>query len=203
MRLSVDHTLTTVLRAICHKLDIVIDVRVALVTTVLAFAVIATPSPAPAKSGSRNPSAAQIRRAVSSAERSRSLWATINICNSRRYRDTLGVRGQMPTLGFSASLSMLIGVDYYSTTSKHFVPIQSATAMRKVPLGNAASGLQQGGAVFGPFAAHTGLLDATITFTWKRAGKVLAQIERRTTAGHKDADFGSPPRFSAAQCRIS
>jgi hypothetical protein len=171
--------------------------RAALVTTVLAAALAAAAVPASAGTVG----AGQIARAVRAAEKSRSLWATVNICNSRRYPHDLGVRGQMPTLGFSASLSMVIQVDYWSTTTKRFVPIHNKLATSRLSLGNAARGLEQDGAVF-PFAAHTGLLNATITFTWSRGGKVIGQTVRRTTAGHHDADHSSPPHYSAAQCRI-
>ena len=53
-----------------------------------------------------------------------------------------------------------------------------------------------------PFSAHTGLLNASFTFIWTRGGKIIGQTVRRTTAGHRDADHGSPPHYSAAQCRI-
>jgi hypothetical protein len=179
----------------------VIGMRVTLATTVLALAVIASPSLTLAKSASHAPSAARIRSAVRGAERSSSLWATINICDSRRHPNELGVRGQMPALGFSASLSMVVQVDSYSATTKRFVPIPSPQATAKLPIGTVSSLVEQDGQVF-PFKPHSGLLNATITFTWTRAGKVLGQTKRRTTAGHKSADFGSPPHFSAAQCKI-
>jgi hypothetical protein len=171
--------------------------RAALVTTVLAAALF--PAAVSASAGTVGP--AQIARAVRTAENSRSLWATVNICSSRKYPHALGVRGQMPTLGFSASLAMVIQVDYWSTTSKRFVPIQGKLATSRQSLGTASNGLQQGGAIF-PFAAHTGLLRATITFSWSRGGRLIGQTVRRTTAGHHDADHGSPPHYSAAQCRI-
>jgi hypothetical protein len=189
------------MRAIRHKVDIVIVVRVALATTVLALAVIAAPPHALAKSASRAPTPAQIRRAVRAAEGSSSLWATINICSSRRYPHTLGVRGQMPALGFSASLSMLIQANSWSNAKRRFIPDPSPKATVNVTLGKVSSGLQQDGGLFS-FPADTGPLNATIVFTWTRDGTVLGQTTRRTTAGHMDADFGSPPRFSAAQCRI-
>jgi hypothetical protein len=171
--------------------------RAALATTVLAAAVLVTLAAAAAAAvGPR-----RIAAAVSKAERSPSLWATVNICSSRRDPDSLGIRGQMPTLGFPASLSMVIQVDYWSTATKRFVPIHSAAATTTLSLGEQSTGLQQDGAIF-PFKAHTGLLNATITFTWRRAGKLLGETERRTTAGHPDADYGSPPHFSAAQCTI-
>jgi hypothetical protein len=184
--------------------------RLALATTVLAMAVIAIPPatlaeaaipPATlATAASRGPSRHQIATAIRGAERARSLWATINICSPRAHHDDLGVRGQMPALGFSASLSMLVQVDYWSTGENRFITVTGAK--RTLALGNASSGLQQAGEVFGPFNAHAGLLGATIRFTWTRAGRVLGQALRRTTAGHPDADHGSPAHFSAAQCRI-
>ncbi len=181
--------------------------RAALLTTVLAAGVLMTGVPAaagtvrPARVGPGRVGPARIARAVRSAERSPSLWATVNICSSRKYPHDLGVRGQMPTLGFPASLYMVIQVDYWSAQSRSFLPIQSKLATTRLSLGNASGGLEQGGAVF-PFRPHTGLLNAKVTFTWTRSGKVIGQTVRRTTAGHSDADHSSPPNYSAAQCRI-
>ena len=177
--------------------------RAALATTVLAAAVLVTlaATAAGAVGGVDAVGPHQIATAIARAERSSSLWATVNICSSRRDPDSLGIRGQMPTLGFRASLSMVIQVDYWSISKKRFVPIQSATATTTLALGEQSTGLQQDGAIF-PFKAHTGLLNATITFTWRRAGKLLGETKRRTTAGHPDADYGSPPHFTAAQCTI-
>jgi len=171
--------------------------RAALVTTVLAAALLVAAGTASAGVGS-----AQIARAVRSAEQSRSLWATVNICDTRKYRNAIGVRGQMPALGFSAKLYMVVQVNYWSRTHNRFLPIQSNLATTRLSLGNSANGLEQDGAVF-PFSAHTGLLNATFTFIWTRNGTLIGQTVRRTTAGHHDADHGSPPHYSAAQCRIT
>jgi hypothetical protein len=143
----------------------------------------------------------QVAKAVSAAEHSTSLWATINICSSRSEPDDLGVRGQMPTLGFPSILTMVVQVNYWSSSRKRFVPIKNAAASTTLKLGRLTKGLQQDGAVF-PFSPHTGLLNASITFTWTRNGAVVGKVQRRTTAGHPTADFGSPPRYSAAQCVV-
>jgi hypothetical protein len=171
--------------------------RRALVTTVLAGAVLYPTAPAVAAGVGQT----QIARAVRTAEHSRSLWATVNICDTKAYRNDLGVRGQMPSLGFSASLFMVVQVNYWSGAQRRFLPIQSNLATTRLSVGSSANGLQQDGAVF-PFSAHTGLLNATFTFIWSRGGKVIGQIVQHTTAGHKDADHGSPAHFSAAQCKI-
>ena len=171
--------------------------RAALVTTVLAAAVLLAAGTAAATVGP-----ARIVRAVHNAEQSRSLWATINICDTHKFRNDLGVRGQMPTLGFDASMFMVVQVNFWSADQHRFLPIQSNLATTRLSLGTNSSGLQQDGAVF-PFSAHTGRLNATVTFIWTRGGKIIGQAVRRTTAGHHDAAHGNPPRYSAAQCRVT
>ena len=171
--------------------------RAALVTTVLAAAVLVAAGPASAD----GVGPARIARAVRDAEQSRSLWATVNICDTRKYHNDIGVRGQMPSLGFPSTLYMVVQVNYWSSSQHRFLPIQSNLATTRLSLGRTSNGLEQDGAVF-PFSAHTGRLNATFTFIWTRGDKVIGQTVRRTTAGHRDADHGSPPHYSAAQCRI-
>jgi len=173
-------------------------VRVHLCIAALAT-VLAAASPATfAQATNQPPTSAQIRLAVERAGRSGALWATVNICNTRRYPDRLGIRGQMPSLGFAASLSMDIQVDYLPSAGNRFKPIPGAR--QRIEL-RSTSGLRQEGANWS-FPSHTGILSGTITFEWSLAGRVLAHVTRPTTTGHPDADFGSPPHFSAAQCTI-
>lgn len=173
--------------------------RAALAITVLAIGVAAAAPARIAQASAAAPTRAQIRGAVARAERSRSLWATVNVCDSHRFPHRIGVRGQMPTLGFAASMSMYVQVNYFSKSKHRFEPIRNATM--RVGAGRSATGLEQAGSTFS-FPRHTGLLNATIEFTWTRSGTVLAQTTRRTTAGHRDADYGSPPHYSARECRI-
>lgn len=147
------------------------------------------------------PTARQIARAVANAKRSGSLWATINVCDSPQYRNAVGVRGQMPALGFSSTLSMTIQVEYWSRAARGFVPVPGSAATATENVGRQSTGRQQAGAIF-PFRAHAGLLAATVTFTWKRDGQVIGQAHRWTTAGHPNADYGSPAGYTAARCRI-
>lgn len=169
---------------------------ITLLTAAIAVTVIVPAAAAKA------PTKRQIARAIGSATRSKSLWATVNICNSRRHPHMIGIRGQMPTLGFSATLSMRIQLNYWSTTAKAFAPITSPNAVATRPLGSVSTGLQQDGAEFRFSKQATGMFDATVVFTWTRGGKVIGRATRNTTANHHDADFGSPPHYSAARCLI-
>ncbi len=163
-----------------------------------AVALAASPAVALAAAAT-DPTPAQISHAIHTAERATTLWATVNICDSRRHPHQLGIRGQMPSLGFPAWLSMRIQLNYYSRAHKRFVVDPGSTKV--IRLGRSRSGLQQGGAVYA-FNPHAGLLDATVRFYWRRSGKLLGSTTRTTTGGHAGADFGSPPHFTAAQCRI-
>jgi hypothetical protein len=174
-------------------------VRVALATTVLVLAVGAAGFAGLAQAASHNPTKAQISKAIKNAESSTSLWATVNLCDTKRHRYTIGVRGQMPALGFPAWLSMRIQLNQYETKKRKFVPLSNATAL--VRLGRVSRGLQQAGEQW-TYSAHAGLFNARIQFIWRRSGKLLGQTSRRTTAGHPGADFGEPAHFSAKQCRI-
>jgi hypothetical protein len=166
--------------------------------TLLAATLLAAVSDT-ASAAARSPTGAQIRSAIRRAERSRDLWATINICNTQRYPNTVGIRGQMPTLGFDAQLGMEIGVDYYSAADKAFKPVPGA--QESIPLGTVRSGLQQGGVRF-PLSPHPGTLRGSVKFEWRLGRQLLGRTTRTTKPGHRDADFGDPPRYSNETCVI-
>lgn len=154
---------------------------------------------APALAGS-SPSQAQIRAAVAKARTSKNLWATVNVCGPRGARRTIGIRAQMPGLGFSAQLSVRIQVDYWNVAKRHFVVVADPNAHGLVGLGTVMAGLQQGGESFA--FKHGVYLRATVTFTYRRHGQQLLTLTRHTTAGHPLADQGRPPHYTAAACRL-
>jgi hypothetical protein len=162
---------------------------------VVLLAVVATPAPGSADGPTPN----QIKSAVHSAERSKRLWATINVCDTRKHPHTIGIRGEVPALGFSATISISIGVDFWSEADKRFEPDPNAT--KKIKVGPVSHGIHQRGVVF-QFAPHTGRLRGTAAFSWTRNGKVLGATKRVTTAPHRDVDFSDPSGFSAATCMI-
>jgi hypothetical protein len=152
----------------------------------------------PAGAYGSGPTRAQIRRALARAESSRNLWATVNICNTKRNPRVIGIRGQMPSLGFNATLGMTIGVDYLPTPAIGF---KSSGLKQSISLGQSRNRLVQGGARW-KLTAHQGRLRGSVTFVWRLGRRVLGRVTRTTTSGHHDAAFGDPARFSAAQCNM-
>jgi hypothetical protein len=148
------------------------------------------------------PTAAQVKAAVAAAEKSADLWATVNICNTAKYPDEVGIRGQMPSLGFRTDLSLTVAVEYYSAAQNKFL---STGDSQVVDLGLATHSAHQGGAIFpfqAPAAGDSYVLRGTVTFEWKLGGKVLGQVSRHTGHGYSGVAAGDPPGYSEGTCTI-
>jgi hypothetical protein len=148
-----------------------------------------------------NPTPAQIRTAVKQAGRSPDLWATVNVCNTQHHPDTLGIRGQMPALGFSSQLWMTITVDFWDSQQKRF-RLDPKVSPHAVAVGKFRFGAHQAGTTIN-FFPHAGRFQGTILFQWKRFGKVVGHLIRTTTGGHKHVDQSDPRGHSASTCWIS
>jgi hypothetical protein len=153
---------------------------------------------ATARKPSKGPTAAEVRAAVARAARSRDLWATINICNTPRNPAKIGIRGQMPALGFTSRLYMDVRIEYWSGSDKRFKP---TNARQLIALGRTARAVHQSGAIF-PFNPGAGILRGVITFQWRLGRKVIGKVVRRTGHGYQHVDFGDPPGYSAGLCTI-
>jgi hypothetical protein len=155
-----------------------------------------------APSSTPSPTRKQIRAAMSRAARSSYLWATVNVCTSHGAKGgVIGIRGEMPALGFRSTLSMTIQLRQYVTSAKRYEAVKGSTARRTVTVGRATTGIYQDGAEF-PFTSATGRLDALVTFTWTRDGHRLGHVSRTTTGGHPSAAYGRPRHHSTATCRL-
>ena len=150
----------------------------------------------------QDPSPAKIAKALKAAEHSPELWATVNVCVPKPgHGGLIGIRGEMPALGFPATLSMTIQLNVRSATTGTYTPVPGPTATNTVTVGTFAGRLHQDGAEF-PYASDSARLNATVTFTWTRDGKRIGQVSQTTTGGHPQADFGQPPNHSSATCKF-
>jgi hypothetical protein len=165
--------------------------------TVLALGMVALGGPLASAGSTPQPTQTQIRNAVQAAERSSDLWATVNVCDTRRHRDQLGLRGEMPALGFSSGLFMTFEVYY---RSGHKFKADRRTKEQDYLGRMTGSSVHQAGVTF-TFTPPT-VLRGKVVFSWKLNGKVIGQVTRMTTAHHKHVDFGDPSGYSAASCSI-
>jgi hypothetical protein len=191
-------------------------VRLRLVSLLLALALAAISAPGLAAAAKpskhkkkKGPTLAQkIQAAVRSAERSPDLWATVNVCTSAPTptNDMVGIRGQMPSLGYAASLSMKISLAYWNTTDNMFEPSQDPNATATISLGKGTNGIHQGGVNFPivpPTSGATYLVRGSITFEWKIGTKVVGKITRNTGHGYPNVNFSNPPGYSSGTCTLT
>jgi hypothetical protein len=97
---------------------------------------------------------------------------------------------------------MRIRIDYWSSGKQAFVPVPDAHARKLVQLGHATYRSLQGGWIF-VFGRGAGLLRGTVTFAWRRNGRLLGTKTAVTTGGHTRVDYADPRHHSAATCRIT
>lgn len=139
------------------------------------------------------------------AERSKDLWATVNICDTARYPDRIGVRGSMPGLGRRARLFMRFRVQYLDGTDGEWRDISENADTGWVRIGRARRKVLEAGHTFkflppSGGGAHT--LRGAVTFRWRARGRTIKKVREITEAGHRSTT-ADPRGFSAAICRIS
>lgn len=164
----------------------------------MLLAAVAPAASARKPSRSSPPTRSQIQTAIRKATHSRDLWATVNICDTKHHPDTVGIRGQMPSLSFATNMSMKIQVDYWSSKLSRFLTDPGVS--QTVSLGDPVDTIVQGGATF-KFKPPV-VLSGTITYRWKLHGKVIGRATRLTGNGYKHVAYGDPPGRSTATCTM-
>ena len=148
---------------------------------------------------------ASANAAGTTVDKSRHLWATVNICDTKQSPDTIGVRASMPGSGSSRErMYMRFRVQFFSVVEQEWRDFQAkGTNSGYVYVGSARYKARQSGWTF-PFSLEPDeehLLRGVVNFQWRRAGKVVRRATKRTTSGHKTA-VSEPEGYSAANCVI-
>ncbi|HEX2086559.1 MAG TPA: hypothetical protein VHF89_12825 [Solirubrobacteraceae bacterium] len=145
--------------------------------------------------------------AAADPRKSRHLWATVNICDTERNPDTLGIRASMPGSGRRReSMWMRFRVQYFSEREQmwHNFTVEGADSGPVKVARHAAYKARQSGYVF-PFSPEVGdryLLRGSVEFQWRdRRGRVVRRVRELTTAGHH-VSVADPEGYSEATCEI-
>lgn len=149
--------------------------------------------------GPTTPSAQQVQAALKHAERSAGLWATINICDTAKHPNTVGIRAQIPALGFATSLQMVVKLGYYAPGSATFKTVPDSTVT--LNLGQASVGYHQDGVNF--MVKPPATLNASVKFIWRSGSTVIGSVTRTTAPNRKGVQQGDPPGYSNDVCRIT
>ncbi len=136
--------------------------------------------------------------------RSRELWATIDVCNSPKQPNTVGIRGSMPGDGKPTDkLYMSFGLEYLDAVNQWAALPSSSSGW--VLVGAGSSSARQSGWSFTlkpPQGRGKFVLRGMVGFRWMRSGHQFAHATLPTTAGRKALVGAEPEGFSAAKCSL-
>jgi hypothetical protein len=137
---------------------------------------------------------------------SRHLWATINVCDTFKHPDTIGVRASMPGSPHpSEQMFMRFRVQYFRTSDQLWHNIAKGGDSGFIPVGPAKYKARQAGRlfIFAPPAGGSFQMRGKVSFEWRRNDKVVRSAGRVTTAGHRSTAGSDPAGYSNDVCVIS
>ena len=137
-------------------------------------------------------------------DRSRHLWSTVNICDTEKSPNTVGVRASMPGSGRRRErMFMRFRVQYKAPDGVWKDFTSEGTDSGFQPVGSARYKARQSGWKF-PFEPDPGQrfeLRGVVNYQWRRGAKVVRRATKATTPGH-NVSIADPEGYSAATCEI-
>jgi hypothetical protein len=139
-------------------------------------------------------------------DKSPDLWATINICDTAKHPDTIGIRASMPGSGkVKERMYMRFQVQYWRASIKKWAPTDATVDSGYQAVGSAKYKRRESGWNFSltpPPEGQTYRLRGIVSFQWRVGKKVVRSATKRTHSGHKSTPGADPKGFSAAECTI-
>jgi hypothetical protein len=142
--------------------------------------------------------------ATADARAVKDLWATVNVCDTPKSPNEMGVRARMPGDGTRRRMYMRFTAQFRSGGRWKVVSGHGHSGWMLA--GSARYRSEELGFTFGfdaPPAGASYLMRGLVQFEWRKSahGKVERRAHRFTEAGHP-ATESDPKGFSAATCRI-
>jgi len=134
------------------------------------------------------------------------LWATVNVCDTPRKPDRLGIRGSMPGNGLKGEMFMRFRVQYFNRKKQRWRTVSDTDAdSGYLSAGSSRFKVRQTGATFhlAPPQGGSWTLRGMVDYEWRLKGRVIKRAKRFTEEGRKSISGADPPGFSASECEIS
>jgi hypothetical protein len=127
-------------------------------------------------------------------------WATVNVCDTAKRPDAIGIRASMPGVPKGARMAMRFRVQF--KTKDGWQDVKGA-ASRWQPVGTASGLATESG--WGFTFAHPSspvTLRGMVQLRWRKGGTVVRQLELATETGHRSSAGADPADYSAATCTL-
>jgi len=139
--------------------------------------------------------------AAAAKEKEPALWATVNVCDTAKQPDAIGIRASMPGVPKGARLTMRFRVQY-QTEGDEWLDVEGAdSGWRTV---GSAKGLpvESGWSFTFAHPTKTTTLRGVVRYRWRRGDTLPRQAELATEAGHRSSAGADPAGYSAATCAL-
>jgi hypothetical protein len=135
------------------------------------------------------------------------LWATVNICDTERNPNILGVRASMPGNGTKQTMWMRFRASYFDRATEQWRDVGGNSRSPWIEVGDARFRTRQGGRKFKiepPLPTSTHVVRGLVEYQWRRrrSGKVVRRAKQKTLSGHPTGRHGDPRGYSAGVCEI-
>jgi hypothetical protein len=143
-----------------------------------------------------------------SASAPKNQWGTINICDTAKHPDQLGIRARMPALDRPVKMKMRFFIEYMKNGAWVGVPSDDGgtTTSDWFVVGNGEHKWEEIGDTFKLSRLKPGdtfQMRGLVKFQWRRHGKVIKRAHAYTTGHHSRGDYGDPRGYTAATCTVS
>lgn len=143
--------------------------------------------------------------AAAQARPVKDLWATVNVCDTKKSPDQMGVRARMPGDGTHRRMYMRFTAQFRS--GGEWKRVSGRGRSKWLYAGSALFRNQELGYTFSfdaPKAGSSYLMRGLVQFQWRAptSGSVVRRTHRYTSKGHP-TKLAEPKGYSRATCRIT
>ena len=171
----------------------------------VAFLVLVIASVASAAPTTSTPTTPPVATGKLTPAHAKRLWATVNVCDTEKRPQTIGVAGSMPTIKTASKMYMRFRLQYRDNATKAFkwVPGEAADSdWEIVDPGKGKTRTAGHDFTLAPPKNGKYVVRAQISYEWRKGKRVLLAAARMTTAGHPRTTAADPKAYSAATCVI-
>jgi hypothetical protein len=127
-------------------------------------------------------------------------WATVNVCDTAKQPDAIGIRASMPGTPKGARLSMRFHVQYLD--GDDWKDVDGAdSGWRQVGVAK-GSPVEYGWSFTFEHATNPVTLRGVVKFRWRRGDTLPKSTEVATEPGHRSSAGADPAGYSAATCAL-
>jgi hypothetical protein len=134
------------------------------------------------------------------------LWATVNICDTERNPNVLGVRASMPGNGTKQTMWMRFRASYFDRATEQWRDVGGSSRSPWIEVGDARYRSREAGRKFKidpPVPTTSYVVRGLVEYQWRRDRRVVRRKKQKTLSGHPTGRHGDPRGYSAGVCEIT